>query len=106
MRRYLPGQVLIKTRAVSICGSDVHTFKGKHPFAPLPAALGHELAGEIADVANDVECLQVGDPVVLEPVIACGHCEFCHKGVYNLCNQVSYYHRQGQGGVYTLFCRR
>jgi threonine dehydrogenase-like Zn-dependent dehydrogenase len=36
------GKVLIKTRAVSICGSDVHTFKGKHPFAPLPAALGHE----------------------------------------------------------------
>jgi 2-desacetyl-2-hydroxyethyl bacteriochlorophyllide A dehydrogenase len=97
------GQVLIKTRAVSICGSDVHTFKGKHPFAPLPAALGHELAGEIADVAKEVECLQIGDRVVLEPVITCLHCEFCLKGVYNLCSNVSYYHRQGQGAFTPYF---
>ncbi len=97
------GRVLIKTRAVSICGSDVHTFKGKHPFAPLPAALGHELAGEIVDVAKDVERLQIGDRVVLEPVITCGHCEFCLKGVYNLCTNVSYYHRQGQGAFTPYF---
>jgi 2-desacetyl-2-hydroxyethyl bacteriochlorophyllide A dehydrogenase len=97
------GQVLIKTRAVSICGSDVHTFKGKHPFAPLPAALGHELAGEIAGVGEKVDCLQLGDRVVLEPVIACGHCEFCRKGVYNLCTSVSYYHRQGQGAFTPFF---
>jgi 2-desacetyl-2-hydroxyethyl bacteriochlorophyllide A dehydrogenase len=97
------GKVLIKTRAVSICGSDLHTFKGKHPFAPLPAALGHELAGEIAAVGDQVSCLQVGDRVVLEPVITCGHCEFCLKGVYNLCTRVSFYHRQGQGAFTPYF---
>jgi 2-desacetyl-2-hydroxyethyl bacteriochlorophyllide A dehydrogenase len=97
------GQVLIKTRAVSICGSDVHTFKGKHPFAPLPAALGHELAGVIADVGEKVDRLQIGDRVVLEPVIACGHCQFCLTGAYNLCNNVSYYHRQGQGAFTPYF---
>ena len=96
-------KVLIKTRAVSICGSDLHTFKGKHPFAPLPAALGHELAGEIAAVGDQVSCLQVGDRVVLEPVITCGHCEFCLKGVYNLCTSVSFYHRQGQGAFTPFF---
>ena len=97
------GQVLIKTRAVSICGSDVHTFKGKHPFAPLPAALGHELSGEIAGVGEEVNRLQIGDRVVLEPVITCGHCEFCLKGVYNLCTNVSYYHRMGQGAFTPYF---
>jgi 2-desacetyl-2-hydroxyethyl bacteriochlorophyllide A dehydrogenase len=97
------GKVLIKTRAVSICGSDVHTFKGKHPFAPLPAALGHELSGEITGVGEKVDCLQIGDRVVLEPVIACGHCEFCLKGVYNLCTHVSFYHRQGQGAFTPYF---
>jgi 2-desacetyl-2-hydroxyethyl bacteriochlorophyllide A dehydrogenase len=97
------GKVLIKTRAVSICGSDLHTFKGKHPFAPLPAALGHELAGEIAAVGDNVSCLQVGDRVVLEPVITCGQCEFCLKGVYNLCTSVSFYHRQGQGAFTPYF---
>jgi threonine dehydrogenase-like Zn-dependent dehydrogenase len=45
-------QVLIKTKAVSICGSDLHTFKGKHPFALLPAALGHELSGEVINVGE------------------------------------------------------
>jgi 2-desacetyl-2-hydroxyethyl bacteriochlorophyllide A dehydrogenase len=97
------GQVLIKTRAVSICGSDVHTFKGKHPFAPLPAALGHELAGEIAGVGEKVDRLQIGDRVVLEPVIFCGSCEFCLKGLYNLCAHVSFYHRQGQGAFTPYF---
>ena len=97
------GQVLIKTRAVSICGSDVHTFKGKHPFAPLPAALGHELSGEIAGVGEEVNRLQIGDRVVLEPMITCGHCEFCLKGVYNLCTNVSYYHRMGQGAFTPYF---
>lgn len=97
------GQVLIKTRAVSICGSDVHTFKGKHPFAPLPAALGHELAGEIAGVGENVDQLQIGDRVVLEPVVSCGNCEFCLKGAYHLCTHVSYYHRQGQGAFTPYF---
>ncbi len=97
------GQVLIKTRAVSICGSDIHTFKGKHPFAPLPAALGHELTGEIAAVGDKVNFLRTGDRVVLEPVITCGHCEFCLKGVYNLCTNVSFHHRQGQGAFTPYF---
>ena len=97
------GQVLIKTRAVSICGSDVHTFKGKHPFAPLPAALGHELAGEIAAVGSGVDRVQIGDRVVLEPVITCGRCAFCRKGIYNLCTSISFYHRQGQGALTPYF---
>jgi len=96
-------QVLIKTKAVAICGSDVHTFKGKHPFAPLPAALGHELSGEIARIGQNVDRLKVGDRVVLEPVIACGQCEFCQKGTYNLCTSISFYHRQGQGAFTPYF---
>ena len=97
------GQVLIQTRAVSICGSDIHTFKGKHPFALLPAALGHELSGEIVEVGDGVTSLNKGDRVVLEPVIACGKCEFCRRGTYNLCTNVSYTHRQGQGAFAPFF---
>jgi len=106
-QRPLPGlsgdQVLIKTKAVSICGSDVHTFKGKHPFAPLPAALGHELSGEIDRIGQNVDRLSVGDRVVLEPVITCGRCEFCRKGAYNLCTSISFYHRQGKGAFTPYF---
>ena len=97
------GQVLIKTKAVSICGSDVHTFKGKHPFAPLPAALGHELSGEIIRIGDHVDRLKIGDRVVLEPVITCGHCDFCQKGDYNLCVNISFHHRRGQGAFIPYF---
>ena len=96
-------KVLIKTKAVSICGSDVHTFKGKHPFAPLPAALGHELSGEIVRAGDHADHFKAGDRVVLEPVITCGHCDFCLKGDYNLCINLSFYHRRGQGAFIPYF---
>ena len=99
----IAGQVLIKTKAVSICGSDVHTFNGKHPFAPLPAALGHELSGKIIRIGDHVNRLKSGDRVVLEPVISCGHCDFCQKGDYNLCVDISFHHRQGQGAFIPYF---
>ena len=98
-----PGQVLIKTRAVSVCGSDVHTFHGKHPFAPLPAALGHELAGEIVGLGPHAGRFEIGDRVVLEPIIVCGKCEFCIQGDYHLCRSVSFHHRQGQGAFTPYF---
>ena len=97
------GQVLIKTKAVSICGSDLHTFKGKHPFAPLPAALGHELAGEVVELGPEVRNIALGDRVVLEPVIVCGRCAFCRQGSYNLCQNISFHHRRGQGAFTPYF---
>ena len=97
------GQVLIKTRAVSVCGSDVHTFHGKHPFAPLPAALGHELAGEVVGLGPEADRFEIGDRVVLEPIIVCGKCEFCIQGDYHLCRSVSFHHRQGQGAFTPYF---
>jgi 2-desacetyl-2-hydroxyethyl bacteriochlorophyllide A dehydrogenase len=96
-------QVLIKTRAVSICGSDLHTFQGKHPFAPLPAAIGHELAGEVLKTGEGVNTLRPGDRVTLEPVITCGKCAFCQRGAYNLCTDISFHHRQGQGAFTPYF---
>lgn len=89
--------VLLKVRAASICGSDLHIFRGKHPRAPLPVALGHEVAGEILEVGKDVTRVREGDRVTLEPVIRCGKCGFCRSGQYNYCPQLSRPHRKGQG---------
>lgn len=97
------GQVLIKSKAVSICGSDVHTFHGKHPFAPLPAALGHELAGRIEEIGPGVTKFEPNDRVVLEPIIICGECSFCQRGDYHLCMNVSFHHRQGQAALTPYF---
>jgi len=96
-------QVLVKVKAASICGSDLHIFKGKHPSAPLPAAVGHELCGEIIRVGREVARVQEGDRVAIEPVIVCGKCHFCQRGEYHLCLNISFQYRQGQGGFTPYF---
>lgn len=95
--------VLIKTKAVSICGSDLHIFKGKHPAAPLPVPIGHELAGEVLKTGKSVSKVKEGDRVTVEPVIICGECPFCQRGEYNLCNNISFQYRKGQGGFTPYF---
>src|SRR5512135_2048686 len=92
-----PKEVLIGVKASSICGSDLHIFKGKHPSAPLPVAIGHELSGRVLKIGNAVSKLSEGERVVVEPVITCGQCDFCKRGEYNLCTRISFQYRKGQG---------
>ncbi len=78
-------EVLIEVQASGVCGSDVHTYLGHHPFRKPPVTLGHEVAGEIIKAGASVEGLRVGDRVAVEPHIYCGECEFCARGLVNLC---------------------
>ena len=98
-----PRDVLIKMRAAAICGSDLHIFKGKHPAAPLPVAVGHELSGEVLTIGKSVSRVKEGDRVVVEPVIICGKCYFCRRGEYHLCTDISFQYRRGQGGFSPYF---
>ena len=88
-------QVVIAIKACSVCGGDLHIYKGKHPSAPLPMALGHELAGEIISIGAKVASLTIGDRVTVEPVIACGQCPPCSRGEYGYCDDLSFHYRQG-----------
>lgn len=96
-------QVVIAIKACSVCGGDLHIYKGKHPSAPLPVALGHELAGEVISVGAKVTTVQVGDRVTVEPVIACGECPACRTGLYGYCHSLSYHYRRGQGAMADYF---
>ncbi|MFN7993417.1 MAG: alcohol dehydrogenase catalytic domain-containing protein [Bryobacteraceae bacterium] len=83
-----PGEVLVKLRAVGICGSDMHWYLegGIGPYqAAYPQILGHEPAGEIAAVGKGVDGLVPGQKVAVEPAIHCGHCEHCLAGRINNC---------------------
>jgi L-iditol 2-dehydrogenase len=86
-------QVLVKIRAVGICGSDIHYYKhgriGSY-IVEKPMILGHESAGEVVSVGKNVKTLKVGDRVALEPGVPCGKCEYCKKGRYNLCSDVKF----------------
>ena len=56
----------------------------------LPILLGHEAAGEVVAVGENVKHLQVGDKVAVEPGVPCGECEFCRSGRYNICPSLSF----------------
>jgi L-gulonate 5-dehydrogenase len=80
--------VLIKVKRVGICGSDIHIFHGKNPFAVYPRVWGHEFVGELVDVGGGVQGVKKGDHVVVEPIIFCGSCYACRQGRGNVCEQL------------------
>jgi alcohol dehydrogenase/L-iditol 2-dehydrogenase len=82
-----PGQVLVAARAVGVCGSDIHMWRNHQSWeVAVPVVLGHETAGELVAVADDVTGWAVGDRVVCETAASiCGVCALCRTGRYNLC---------------------
>jgi threonine dehydrogenase-like Zn-dependent dehydrogenase len=83
------GEVLLRVRAVGVCGSDLHQYHGTHSWkVNYPVVLGHEFAGSIEALGEGVEGWQVGDCVVCETAaVICGQCAYCRTGRYNLCPQ-------------------
>ena len=94
-----PGEVCVKVAYCGICGSDVHAFKGKHPFISLPATPGHEFSGEISSVGAGVTNLMLGDRIVCEPNLVCGTCFNCRTGRYNICDNLRVVGCQGEGAM-------
>ncbi len=79
------GDVLIRVTSAGVCGTDVHIVTGRHTQATLPLVPGHEIAGQVESVGEGVHDLAVGQAVAVDPVIACGTCHFCRKGLRNHC---------------------
>src|SRR5947209_5906460 len=77
-------EVLIRTMACGACHSDLHFIDGAYP-APLPLVPGHEAAGVVEAVGEDVTSLKPGDHVVTCFSTFCGRCEFCVTGRLSLC---------------------
>jgi L-iditol 2-dehydrogenase len=88
---------------VGICGSDLHAFDGIHPFIDLPVVPGHEVAGYVEAVGSGATAFQVGDRVLLEPNLVCGHCFYCSSGRYNLCEDLRVIGCQTAGGMAEAF---
>lgn len=96
-------EVMIKVHSAAICGSDLHLYKGRHPSVNLPAAVGHELMGEVMRKGSGAATFKEGDRVTIEPVISCGSCHYCLRGEYHLCMNVSFQYRKGQGAFSQYF---
>ena len=86
--------VLIKVQSVGICGSDLHYYsKGSigNFVVEFPFILGHECAGIVEAVGENVTTLKAGDRVCMEPGVPCMKCEECLTGHYNLCKDVRFW---------------
>lgn len=79
-----PREVLIRTKAVGVCRSDLHFVDGAYPHA-MPTIPGHEAAGVVEAVGDEVRSVRPGDHVVTCLSAFCGHCEYCVTGRMSLC---------------------
>ena len=87
--RLAPGDALIAVELATICGSDLHTVRGKRP-APSPLVLGHELVGTVVEAGRGAKTtagkrLEAGDRVIFSQTVACGRCVRCRRGLPQQC---------------------
>ncbi len=91
------GEVLLKIKASGICGSDIQRVfdKGTYHFPTIP---GHEFAGEIAAVAEDISPSLIGKRAAVFPMLPCMECSCCTVGEYAQCKNYNYYGSRCDGG--------
>lgn len=101
-----PEEVLVKIEYCGVCGSDVEFFAHGRigtRVVNYPLVLGHEASGEVVSVGDKVSTFTVGQRVVIEPGIPCGHCEFCRQGRYNLCNDMRFLSCPPNDGLFSQY---
>jgi 2-desacetyl-2-hydroxyethyl bacteriochlorophyllide A dehydrogenase len=86
---FSPWEVLLKVKAVGICGSDLRMYKYADPTQRGNYILGHELSGEVVDMGEKVHGFKKGDRVAAEICIGCAICRYCRKGLVNLCENLN-----------------
>ena len=85
------GMVRIRFGAGGICGSDMHYYRHARTgdfVVTSPLVLGHEIAGEVVEIAGSAPDVKVGDRVALNPSRWCGHCKPCRENRPNLCENI------------------
>jgi (R,R)-butanediol dehydrogenase/meso-butanediol dehydrogenase/diacetyl reductase len=104
-----PADVRLDVDACGICGSDLHEYTAGPIFVPVgdphpvsgetaPIRMGHEFAGVVSDVGDEVTGVRPGDAVAVNPILSCGACRQCREGNYHICDDVGFVGLSGGGG--------
>ena len=84
--------VLVKVKATSICGTDVHIYEwdpwSQTRVKNIPQTMGHEFSGEIVEVGAAVKRVKVGDTISAETHIPCFACDTCHMRQFHVCQNL------------------
>jgi L-iditol 2-dehydrogenase len=78
-----PGELLVRVRASGICGSDLMEW---YRIKKAPLVLGHEMAGEIMEIGEEVNNFHIGDRVFVSHHVPCGKCRYCLAGHQSVCD--------------------
>jgi len=98
-----PDQVMMRTRRIGVCGSDIHVYHGTHPYTGYPIVQGHEVSGVVAAVGGEVEGISVGDKITFAPQVVCGECYPCKHGMYHICENLKVMGFQTDGTAQDFF---
>ena len=98
-----PNDVVLRVHANAPDQLDVTVRSGRQPDAKLPLILGHEIAGEIVELGNNVDAWRVGDRVTPYTYLTCGRCRFCRMGRETLCRELTGYIGVHADGGYAEF---
>lgn len=101
-----PGQALVRTHRMGICGTDYGGYLGKMPFFKYPRIPGHELGVEVLAVGDGVTNVKPGDRCSVEPYMNCGKCYPCRKGNGNCCETLNVIGVMIDGGLCERFLVR
>lgn len=101
-----PGQALVRTHRMGICGTDISGYLGKMPFFSYPRVPGHELGVEVLEVGDGVTNVQSGDHCSVEPYMNCGTCYACRSGHPNCCESLEVIGVMVDGGLCERFLIR
>jgi propanol-preferring alcohol dehydrogenase len=93
-----PHEALVRVRNVGICGTDVKIRANRMGLGVIPLIMGHEIAGEVAEVGSEVRGFAPGDRVVVNFYVTCGRCQFCRVGRDTLCAEVRQHGFSMDGG--------
>jgi propanol-preferring alcohol dehydrogenase len=98
------GEVLVKVRASGLCSTDLHLLSGRQKLGELPRIIGHELAGDIAELGAGVAHWRLGDRVTAAVDVTCGRCRHCLAGQTQLCRTMRRigFERDGGHAEYVL----
>lgn len=94
-----PGAALVRVAATAICHTDLAIYTGSHPGVRYPVVMGHEATGVVEAVGPGVTGLRPGQRVIVNPIIACGACDCCARGLDNLCRNAGMFGRELEGSL-------
>ncbi|MGI9474218.1 MAG: zinc-binding alcohol dehydrogenase family protein [Rubripirellula sp.] len=101
-----PGQALVRTHRMGVCGTDISCYLGKFPFFDFPRIPGHELGVEVVEVGEGVGNVKAGDRCSIEPYMNCGECYACRRGAINCCQNLKVIGVMMDGGLCESFLVR